>query len=189
VLGLLVVAALTAACGPDAGADRPVAHRSAHLADSTVAPLAAPTADPSVAGVATAAPAATARSVATSPADVATAAPSSAIESDAVPAGQVEVDAVATPSCATAGETVSVAVRTRRAATVGFAATFADAASHGAMGFGEAADDGTFVWRLVVPVDAPAGGATALIGVETAGDRQTGRTVAPFTVAGPGGCR
>jgi hypothetical protein len=189
MLGLLVV--VTALAGGCASA--PAGHGRVAAASSPAAAAGAvvvPAADTPVPGVATAAPAATARSVATSPADVATVAPPSETDAEVpVAAGQIDVEAVATPSCAMPGEIVAVSVHTRGGSTLGFAATFSDAASHGAMGFGEAADDGTFVWRLSVPADAPVGPAKALIGDETAGDRQTGRTVVPFTEAGPGGCR
>jgi hypothetical protein len=184
----VAVMTLSGACGsaPD-GARRIDARGEA--APAAAAPNAPAPATPAPL-VATVAPAAAARSVATSPADVAAAAPPGAAEPSApVPAGEVEVVATAAPTCVAAGEVVAITIRTRSGSTIGFAATFADSAGHGAMGFGEASGDGTFVWHLAVPPDAPPGDARALVGVETAGDRRTGRTVVPFLVAGPGGCR
>lgn len=101
------------------------------------------------------------------------------------------VVASAHPVCATHGGTIEVRITTAPGATLGLAAAFADHQPHGAMGFGEAGADGGYVWRVVVPADAPVGEATAVVGADLVGeggDRRSGHAAVPFRVSGIGGC-
>ena len=107
-------------------------------------------------------------------------------------AERLSVEASATPTCAAAGDVIEVAIRTSPGATLGLAVAYADHQAHGAMGFGEAAADGTYVWRIPVAADAPAGAARALVGAELVADggaRRAGQAHVPFTVGRVGSCR
>ena len=113
------------------------------------------------------------------------------IEAADVATGALPVVATARPGCVSPGGVVEVAISTAAGATLGLAASYADHDSHGAMGFGEAASDGSYVWSIVVPANVPAGEAMAVVGAELATDgaaRRVGHGLAPFTVASAGGC-
>lgn len=129
---------------------------------------------------------------AAAPAPSEAAAATGSVEEPEAVATSLEVAATTSPTCVLVGGAVEVAIVTEPGATLGLAAMYADHDAHGAMGFGEADAGGRYVWRLVVPADAPSGQAVAVIGADRTGPdgtRRTGHVLAPFTVAEVAGCR
>lgn len=98
------------------------------------------------------------------------------------------LDVVVEPACVAHGDPIAATIRTVAHAELSMIVAYADGQPHGQMGFADADADGIYVWRWMIPAQAPAGEGTVLVmSVSPDGERADTET-APFDVAGPEGC-
>ena len=100
--------------------------------------------------------------------------------------GTLPLDITVDPPCARRGSAMAVNIRTVSAAALGLALSYADGDPHGAMHIDDASGEGSYVWRILVPLEVPPGPASVL--VSSSNGKESAARQVRFVVAGAKGC-
>ena len=100
--------------------------------------------------------------------------------------GTLPLDIELNPPCARRGSVLAVSIRTVSAAALGLALSYSDGNPHGAMHIDDASSEGSYVWRILVPPEAPSGAASVL--VSSSNGKEAAARQVRFVVAGAKGC-
>jgi hypothetical protein len=100
--------------------------------------------------------------------------------------GTLPLDVTVDPACTRKGATLAVSIRTVSAAALGLVLSYSDGDPHGGMHIDDANGAGTYVWRVLVPPNAPPGEGNVL--VSSSNGKESAARQVRFAVAGPKGC-
>ena len=100
--------------------------------------------------------------------------------------GALPLEVAVDPGCVAMAGVVAVTITTVPDAALAMVIGYADGQPHGAMHIDDADGSGGFVWRVIVPPDAPQGSANVLVSSSN-GTESAARQVT-FAVAGRTGC-